>query len=170
MPAYSLVRHLKRLHKFHLKKLMDDLALTDDISITLDLWSNRQMRSFLVITGHYFPRNGFDLKSTVLNFCTFNTHHKSVDILRVLQVKLKELDILHKVVRVTSDGGRNVVRAIRDLNLNLERVWCVAHRLHLTITNAFGFWIVKKEDKENGSIVSGQGNYNCFTFNLLQFG
>ncbi|CAM2727339.1 unnamed protein product [Rotaria socialis] len=117
---YSVARLLKRLHKLHLKKLINDLALIGDISITLDLWSNKQMRSFLVITGHYFNKNGFDLQSTVLNFSTLNVHHNSVDILRVLQEKLKELDILHNVVRVTSDGGRNVVRAIRDLHLNLE--------------------------------------------------
>ncbi|CAF3845019.1 unnamed protein product [Rotaria sordida] len=43
---FSVTRHLKHLHKFHFKKLIDDLALIDDISITLDLWSNKQMRSF----------------------------------------------------------------------------------------------------------------------------
>ncbi|CAF2116919.1 unnamed protein product [Rotaria magnacalcarata] len=156
---YSVARQLKRLYKLYLKKLIDDLALIGDISITLDLCSNKQMRSFLVITGHYFPKNGFDLQSTVLNFSTFNVHHTSVDILRVLQEKLKELDILHKVVRVTSDGGRNVVRAVRNLHLNLERVWCVAHRLHLAVTNAFGFWILQKDD-ENGSIALEQDNLN----------
>lgn len=166
---FSVTRHLKQLHKFHFKKLIDDLALIDDISITLDLWSNKQMRSFLVITGHFFPKNNFDLQSTVLNFSTFNTHHKSIDILRVLQEKLKELNILHKVVGVTTDGGRNVVRAVHDLHSNLKRVWCVAHRLHLCITNAFGFWIVKKDDDENGSNVFKQGNNNLLIFNILQF-
>ncbi|CAM4856377.1 unnamed protein product [Rotaria socialis] len=38
----------------------------------------------------------FDLTSTVLSFSTFNCHHKSIDILRILQDKLKELHILHK--------------------------------------------------------------------------
>jgi hypothetical protein len=164
-----VARRLKRLHEFHFKKLIDDLALIDHISITLNLWTNRQMQSFLVITGHYYPRNGFDFQSTVLNFSTFNCHHKSVDICEVLQVKLKELNILHKVVRVTCDGGRNVVRAIRDTDLNLERIWCVAHRLHLSITNAFGFWIVKKKDDENDSMILGQGNHNflCLIFHNL---
>jgi hypothetical protein len=159
---FSVVRHLKRLHKFHFNKLIDDLALVDNISITLDLWSNKQMRSFLVITGHYFPNNSFNLQSTVLNFSSFNIHHQAVDILRVLQEKLKELNILHKVVGVTADGGRNVVRAICDLDLNLERVWCVAHRLHLSVTNAFGFWSRKKEDNIYGATTSRQSNSNCF--------
>lgn len=126
------------------------------------------MRSFLVITGHYFPPNDFELKSTVLNFSTFNTHHKAVDIRGVLEMKLKELDILHKVMRVTSDGGKNVVRAIHDLHSNLERVWCIAHRLHLCITNGFGFWIVKKEDNNN-VVALQQGNYIYFGFNLSRY-
>ncbi|CAF1675690.1 unnamed protein product [Rotaria sp. Silwood1] len=49
---FSVTRHLKHLYKFHVKKLVDDLALIDDISITLDLWRNKQMRSFLVITDN----------------------------------------------------------------------------------------------------------------------
>ncbi|CAF1424086.1 unnamed protein product [Adineta ricciae] len=104
---YAVVRRLKHLYKFYFKKLSDELASINDISITLDLWSNRHMRSFLVITGHYFSSNGFELKSTVFNFSAFNTHHKAVDIRQVLEMKLKELNILHKVirVRVTSDDS-----------------------------------------------------------------
>ncbi|CAF4738870.1 unnamed protein product, partial [Rotaria magnacalcarata] len=147
---FSVTRLLKHLHNFHLKKLIDNLSIIDDISITLDLWSNRQMRSFLVITGHFFLHNSFDLTSTVLSFSTFNCHHKSIDILRILQDKLKEPSILHKVIRVTTDGGRNVARVVYDMNLNLKRIWCVAHRLHLSITNAFGLWIVRKDD-DNGT-------------------
>ena len=116
------------------------------------------MRSFLVITGHYFGAEGFNLQSTVLNFSTFDDRHKSVNISRVLKAKLNDLNILHKIVRVTCDGGRNLVRAISDLDMNLGRVWCVAHRLHLCIIIAFGFWIVKEKDDESNTMVEGQGN------------
>ncbi|CAF1509065.1 unnamed protein product [Adineta steineri] len=160
---YSVVRRLKHLYKFHYKKLSDDLALINDISITLDLWSNRQMRSFLVITGHYFSTDNFELKSTILNFSTFNTHHKAVDIRQVLEMRLKELNILNKVIRVTSDGGRNVVRAIHDLHSNIERVWCIAHRLHLCVTNGFGFWKVKKVDNGNNATALQQDNLNIIS-------
>ena len=91
----SVAHHLKDLHQFHFKSLIDDLALIDGISITLDLWSDKQMRSFLVITDHFFLKSSFDLQSAVLNFSTFNAHHKSIDILRVLKKKSKEFNILH---------------------------------------------------------------------------
>jgi hypothetical protein len=154
-----VARRLKRLHVFHHKKLINDLTFIDHISITLDFWSNRQKRSFLVITGHYFGVNSFKLQSMVLNFSTFDKQHKANEITQILRRKLKELNILRKVVRVTADGARNMVRAIDDIGLDLKRVWCVAHRLHLTITNAFGFWIVKKKEgsAENGATIEEQG-------------
>ncbi len=152
-----MARRLKHLHVYHHKKLIADLLMIKHISITLDFWSNRQMRSSLVITGHYFGVDGFNLQSTVLDFSTFDDRHKSVDISRVLKAKLNELNILHKIVRVTCDGGRNLVRAISDLDLNWGRVWCIAHRLHLCITIAFGFWIVKEKNDESNTMIDGQG-------------
>ena len=39
---------------------------------------------------------------------------------------------------------KNVVNAIDELDLNARRIWCVAHRLHLIITDVLGFWKQKK--------------------------
>ncbi|CAF3882952.1 unnamed protein product [Rotaria sp. Silwood1] len=157
---FAVVRHLKRLNVFHHKQLIDQLTSVNNISLTMDLWSNRQMRSFLVITGHYFAENKFDLQSTVLSFSTFDKQHAAVEISRTLQSKLKELNILQKVVGVTCDGGKNIIRAIDDLDLNIKRVWCVAHRIHLTITNGLGFWIVKKETDEENTIIQEEESTN----------
>ncbi|CAF0836709.1 unnamed protein product [Didymodactylos carnosus] len=40
-----------------------------------------------------------------------------------------------------------MVRAVGDLNLESRWLWCVAHRLHLTVTKALGFWIKKSGDE-----------------------
>ncbi|CAF4504217.1 unnamed protein product, partial [Rotaria sp. Silwood2] len=101
-------------------------------------------------------RNSFNLQSTVLNFCLVNKEHKSNEISQLLQAKLKELNILNKVVRVTIDGAKNMIRAIDDIGLGSKRVWCIAHRLHLTIINAFGFWIEKKDDTDDNEILETQ--------------
>ncbi|CAF4511144.1 unnamed protein product, partial [Rotaria sp. Silwood2] len=161
---FAVVRHLKHLNVFHHKQLIDQLTSVNNISLTMDLWSNRQMRSFLVITGHYFAANKFDLQSTVLSFSTFDKQHAAVEISRTLQSKLKELNILQKVVGVTCDGGKNIIRAIADLDLNVKRVWCAAHRLHLTITNGLGFWIVKKETDEDNTIIQEEQSTNVVMY------
>ncbi len=155
-----MARHLKRLNVFYHKQLIDKLTSVDHISLTTDLWSNRQMRCFLVITGHYFVKNDFTLQSTVLSFSTFDKQHTSVEISQTLQSKLKELNILQKVIRVTCDGGKNMVRAITNLDLNVKRVWCIAHRLHLTITNGFGLWIKKKETDEENTMIQEKRIYH----------
>lgn len=120
------------------------------------------MKSFMVVTGHYFPTDSFSLKSRILNFSVVDEEHKSCAIAQLLQRKLKELDIFHKVIRVTVDGAKNIVRAIDDVGLSHKRIWCIAHRLHLTITNAFGFWIVKKEQSQDTAIFETHGKIICF--------
>ena len=138
----------------------------DHISLTLDFWSNRQKRSFLVITGHYFDLSSYNLNSTVLNFSKFDSRHTADEISRILATKLKELNILQKVVCVTADGAPNMVRGIDDMNLNLKRVWCVAHRLHLTIINAFGFWLSRDKNDADKS-TQGNGNYEILNISFL---
>ncbi len=160
-----MAHRLKRLHAHHYKKLINVLESVDNISITLGFWSNRQKRSFLVITGHYFHLSSYNLNSTVLNFSKFDARHTVDEITRILETKLKELNILQKVVCVTADGAANMVRGIDDMNLNLKRVWCIAHRLHLTIINAFGFWISEEKSDAN-KLTQGNGNYEILNIFL----
>jgi hypothetical protein len=161
-----VARQLQHLYSFHYKKLVDDLAKIEHISITTDFWSNRKMRSFLVITGHYFNVNDFNLQSKVLDFSTFDFQHTANEISTILQTKLIELNIADKVIRVTADGAPNMVRAIDDLELNAKRIWCFAHRLHLTIVNAFGFWVTKKADEQE-ILIEKEGKDSFLIFSLI---
>jgi hypothetical protein len=127
------------------------------------------MHSFLVLTGHYFAKTGFNLKSKVLDFSSFTSRHTSHKISQTVKNKLKELGISHKLVGVTSDGAKNMVNAIDSLDLNAKRLWCIAHRLHLVVTNAFGFWIKKKKAGDDSSSEedeeeSGNAFLFCLTF------
>ncbi|CAF3910994.1 unnamed protein product [Rotaria sp. Silwood1] len=57
-----------------------------------------------LVPGHYFPANSYNLQSTILSFSTFDKQHTSIEISRILETKLKELNISQKAVRVTCDG------------------------------------------------------------------
>ena len=74
-------------------------------------------------------------------------------------MKLQRLGVLRKIIRVICDGAKNMVNAIDELDLNVRRIWCVACRLYLTITNALGFWKQKKSQDatidEEPSIITG---------------
>lgn len=102
----------------------------------------------------------------MLDFSTFDFQHKSSEISKILQKKLIELNIAHKVTRVTTDGAPNMVKAINNLGLNVERFWCFAHRLHLTIVNAFGFWTTTKDD-DQGNLLEKEGKDRCLIFSSM---
>lgn len=141
-------RQLKNLYQVHKIKLIDDLKSVDSLSITLDFWTDRRMKCFLDVTGHYIPNDTVEIKSTILDFSIFNHQHTASHIFQVLRFKLQRLGILHKIVRVTCDGAKNMVNAVDGLGSNARRIWCVAHRLHLVVTNALGFWLKKKRNKD----------------------
>ena len=142
-------RRIQRLERDRRATLVQELKSVGTISISTDFWSNKNNRSFIVVTGHYFVRD-FELKSQVLDFSSFNHRHTAVRIADVLTRKLAKLGVMHKINRITSDGAMNLVTAIDLLDINTERIWCVAHRLHLVVTNGLALW-PKKSKRKNGS-------------------
>ena len=62
-------------------------------------------------------------------------------------MKLQRLGVLNKIIRVTWNGAKNMVNTIDELDLNVRRIWYVAHRLHLTKINALSFWKQKEKVK-----------------------
>lgn len=140
---------MKKLYKDHYETLVSDLKKVDCVSITTDSWTNRRMKSFFVITGHYVLPDSYDMKSTILDFATFNTRHTSNEISKYLKAKLKSLGILDKIVGVTADGAKNMTSAIDGIDLAGKRFWCIAHRLHLTITNGLSLWVKVKQGDDD---------------------
>ena len=56
---------LKKKYDKLKSSVLDKLKKTDTINLTIDLWSNRQMRSYLGITGHYIS-DDWNLESVML--------------------------------------------------------------------------------------------------------
>lgn len=118
------------------------------MSITCDFWSNRSSHSFLVLTGHFIT-SSFELKSTVLDFSHFDQQHTSEKISTVIHSKLNKLNLIGVVIAVTCDGAANMKKAF-DKFERIDRFWCLAHRLHLIVTNGLGLWVkVDSEELNN---------------------
>jgi nitrogen-specific signal transduction histidine kinase len=45
------------------------------------------------------------------------------------------LNILEKVISVTCDGAKNRVNAFDSFDPSIQRLWCVAHKIHLVVCN-----------------------------------
>lgn len=139
-------RTLKRLQLVHQARLVEGLQAIESISLTCDFWSNRNSKSFFVLTGHFISSR-FELKRTVLDFSHFPEHHTADQIATTLRLKLRKLNILDRIVSMTCDGASNLKKAVSNVGVN-DRVWCLGHRLHLIIANGLGLWLTEKERKK----------------------
>ncbi|CAF1535425.1 unnamed protein product [Adineta ricciae] len=151
-----VARRLKRLHQEGKSKLVQDLKNVEALSITTDFWSDRTNTSYTVLTGHYFVNN-LELKSKVLSFSTFPHRHTSVQICQTISSELRKFQILHKITRVVCDGAKNLTNAIDGLYIGSERIWCIAHRLHLVVATGLALW-PKSPNKQTGDINSSSSN------------
>lgn len=48
------------------KELIASFCALSDISVTVDIWTDRKMRAFLGVTAHYLSPNDHQLKSALL--------------------------------------------------------------------------------------------------------
>ncbi|CAF2036400.1 unnamed protein product [Rotaria magnacalcarata] len=145
----TVARRLKRLNVLHHGRLREEIKQINKISITLDFWSDRTMKSFLCITGHYCTYE-FEYVSTILSFNAFYDRHQGARIAKIVQEKLNQLNAFEKLQCMTTDGARNMVTMHENLTSHqFDWIWCIAHRLHLVVTNALGFWPVKKKKKDD---------------------
>ena len=136
-------RELKRLYSVHLSRLHNTLKTVKSIALTSDYWSDRHQNSFFCITGHFLD-DDIKLHSTILHFQSFTQRHVSSNIALEIQTCLHALGIKNKVTSVTCDGATNMRNAF-DMLTNINRLWCVAHRIHLTVCNGLFLW--KKSKK-----------------------
>jgi hypothetical protein len=153
----TITRRIKRLQRHHHSKLIEQLKTVETISVTTDFWSNRTNTAFLVLTAHYCTSD-LNLKSKILTFSSFNHRHTAVQIARIIMFKLRNLHILHKVNRIVCDGAKNISNAIELMNIDCERIWCIAHRLHLVVTKGLALW-PKKSKKQTDATKQGETKY-----------
>lgn len=100
------------------------------VSITIDIWSDLQMRSYLGATLHYI--DDFKLKSFTIGVMVLSEPHSASYISSELENFLKNWGIpKEKVVAVVTDNGANVVKAVHDTFTKNKHVPCFAHTLNL---------------------------------------
>ena len=89
--------------------LTERMRQADDISLTLDLWSSRDMRSFVDITGHFV--SGFALQTVMVACKRFHGSHTANRIHQVFEETLASYAIQGKISAVVTDNASNMVRA-----------------------------------------------------------
>ena len=79
------------------------LSKVSQICLTMDIWSNRQMHSFLGVTAHFI--NNFHLESVMLACCHFHGSHTKENILCQYEAITTSFNIHDKVRSVITDNA-----------------------------------------------------------------
>ena len=118
-------------------QLKQELKEALNISLTTDIWKNSRSVYFIAITGHYF--NKYQLISKVLSFRRVVGRETALIIRKYITNECKKLNIVGKIVGITTDSGSSIKAACEGLGFGM-RLSCVAHDLNLIVSNGLNLW------------------------------
>ncbi|XP_062579450.1 zinc finger BED domain-containing protein 4-like [Saccostrea cucullata] len=90
-------------------ELKENMARAVSLCLTVDIWSNRQMRGFLGITGHYIHE--WQMKSVMICCKRFKGKHSAENIRHEYEETVSSYDIYDKINNIISDNAANMVKA-----------------------------------------------------------
>ena len=96
---------LKRKYDSVKNKILKQLEGIESINLTLDLWSNRQMKSFLGVTGHFILK---DWKMEAMMLACNRVRHTAENIVSWYDEVTSEYDITDKIKHIVTDNASNV--------------------------------------------------------------
>jgi hypothetical protein len=111
--SYKVRKMITTMYKNKRDSLQTELANAKWTSITLDMWSDRRMRSFLGITVHFLNEN-LQRKSMLLEFTEFDSNHTADNIVDKCMFVLDSYGIRQKVCYIITDNAANMIAAFRD--------------------------------------------------------
>lgn len=94
-------------------KLKTQLAMADNVSVTVDIWSDRRMRGFLGVTAHWIDIQDdcLQLKSQLLACNRFKGSHTGERICEEFEQICEEYQIKAKVDHIICDNAANMRKA-----------------------------------------------------------
>ncbi|XP_065907752.1 zinc finger BED domain-containing protein 4-like [Dysidea avara] len=105
---------LKKKYDKLKSSVLDKLKKTDTINLTIDLWSNRQMRSYLGITGHYIS-DDWNLESVMLACNQVSGRHIGDNIMMWYDEIISDFGVREEVKHIITDSASNVKKAFLTL-------------------------------------------------------
>lgn len=118
-------------------KLKHDLVKADNVSVTVDIWSDRKMRGFLGVTGHWtnIEKDCLTLKSQLLSCNRFKGSHSGERICEEFEQICDEYQIRNKLDHIVCDNAANMRKAFatrfpfeddddeNDLEIDNDDMW-----------------------------------------------
>ncbi|MGH0164354.1 UNVERIFIED_CONTAM: hypothetical protein FKN15_061982 [Acipenser sinensis] len=90
-------------------QLRSQMQQAQDLCLTTDLWSSRDMRSFIGITGHFIL--DYTLQSVMLACQHFKGKHSAENSFRMYEEMMACYNIANKVSGIVTDNATNMLKA-----------------------------------------------------------
>ena len=94
-------------------KILDQFKNCQNVNVTVDIWSDRKMRSFLGVTGHVIIKENdtMELKSFTLACEHFKGRHSGENISAAFEKIIQRFGIRNKILYVITDNAANMKKA-----------------------------------------------------------
>lgn len=89
--------------------VISKLRQAQNVCLTIDLWSNRQMRGFIGITAHFIL--DWTMQSAMLACKRFKGRHTAENILQQYEETVASFDVAQKTTDVVTDNASNMTKA-----------------------------------------------------------
>ena len=90
-------------------RLVTELKRARSVCLTIDLWSNRQMRGFLGITAHFI--RDWNLQSCALACKRLRGRHTAENIYSLYEEVIASFKLADQVMHITTDSASNMLKA-----------------------------------------------------------
>lgn len=111
--AHLTTKLLPQLREATEAKVLAHVVKTESMSLTIDIWTDRRMHSFLAITGHSFL--DFQCQSFLVEFEAFRGSHTGQHIAEAIDRCLHKYSLHAKVHYIVTDNASNMRKAFSVL-------------------------------------------------------
>lgn len=95
-----------------LKKIHEALNSASDLTLTIDVWSDRRCRSYLGVTCHFIDEK-MTPQAILIDFTRFKSPHTGENILHLTEDVLNRFDLKEKVFKIITDNASSMVKAYK---------------------------------------------------------
>ena len=127
----TVEENISKLHKSQQNILQKQIDESPDISISIEIWTYRERRQYMTITGHFISKT-WEHESVILKTVLLDTRTSTdlgTNIANKLRQILQDWSILDKVTCIVSDNSELLASAVAQLGK--PHVQCVAHALNM---------------------------------------
>ena len=113
----SLMNSIAKEFEGMQQRIKKKLKNCEMVHLTADMWSNKGLKSsFIGMTAHIYDSDDKCKRNFILCLREFNESHGANQIIAKILNLLEEFNIRKKVKNISTDGGRNIRRAILDIS------------------------------------------------------